>query len=125
MAAQAQPPLPPEIVQQQQAPPEQQESVFSPQAGGPQPSAQGNQTIQQIQQKVQELDAWAGDMKNLLSGFDPSLMPFLEQIGKAGTQLVEAIETKAKRSGVAKGSPVVPPQPPQNPAAGPPNPNAQ
>lgn len=119
------PPLPPEIQQQQQASPEEQQSVFSPQAGGPKPSENGGQVIQQIQAKMQELDTWAGDAKNLIGQFDPSLMPFLEQIGKAGVQLMEAIQTKAQRSGVAKGSPEVPPQPPQNPAAGPPNPNAQ
>jgi hypothetical protein len=126
MAAQAMtPPLPPEIVQQQEAPPEEQASAFSPQAGGPQPSKGGNQVIQQIQAKFQELDAWAGDMKNLLGQFDPSLMPFLEQIAKIATQAMTAIQSKAQRSGMAKGSPVVPPQPPQNPAAGPPSPQAQ
>jgi hypothetical protein len=110
------PPLPPDIVRQQQAP-EESKSVFAMQGvGQPQP---GMDVVQQIGAKVQELDAWAGEMKNLVGQYDPSLMPFLEQIGKAAMGLASAVQSKAQRSGTAKGSPVVPPQPPQNPATGP------
>ena len=108
-ASQGQPPLPPDV--QAQADPQQAQSVFAAQGLG-QPQ-QGMQVVQQIAAQMQKLDAWVGETKNLLQSFDPSLMPLLEQIGKP-----------AKRSGMAQGAPQVPPQPPNNPAAGPPNPNA-
>ena len=110
------PPLPPDVVQQQQNPQESQ-SVFAMQGvGQPQP---GMEVVQQSGAKVQELDKWAGEMKNLVGQYDPSLLPFLEQIGKAAMGLASAVQQKAKRSGVAKGSPEVPPAPPQNPSTGP------
>ena len=119
-ASPAQPPLPPDI--QAQGNPEQAQSVFQAQGVG-QPQ-QGMQVVQQIGQQMQKLDAWVGETKNLLQSFDPSLMPLLEQIGKPAMEIVKAVEEKSKRSGMAQGSPVVPPQGPPNPAAGPPNPNA-
>lgn len=114
------PPLPPDIVQQQSSP-EQAQSVFAMSNVG-QPNQEAMQPVQQITAKVQELDAWAGEMKNLVTQYDPSLLPFLEQIAKAAMGLANAVQDKAKRSGVAKGSPVVPPTPPQNPAAEPASP---
>ena len=119
-ASPGQPPLPPDI--QQQAAPEQAQSVFADQGLG-QPQ-QGMQVVQQIGAQMQKLDAWVGETKNLLQSFDPSLMPLLEQIGKPAMEIVKAVQEKSKRSGMANGSPQVPPQPPSNPAAGPPNPNA-
>ena len=119
-ASPGQPPLPPDV--QAQAQPEQAQSVFNSQGVG-QPQ-QGMQVVQQIGQQMQKLDAWVGETKNLLQSFDPSLMPLLEQIGKPAMEIVKAVQEKAKRSGMAQGSPVVPPQGPPNPAAGPPNPNA-
>jgi hypothetical protein len=119
-ASPGQPPLPPDI--QAQANPEQAQSVFNAQGvGQPQP---GMQIVQQISQHMQKLDAWVGEAKNMLQSYDPSLLPLLEQIGKPAMEIVKAVEEKAKRSGMAQGSPVVPPQGPPNPAAGPPNPNA-
>ena len=115
-----QPPLPPDI--QAQAQPEQAQSVFNTQGiGQPQP---GMQVVQQIMAQMQKLDAWAGETKNLIQSFDPSLMPLVEQIGKPAMAIVQAVQQKAQRSGMAQGSPVVPPQPPPNPAGPPPNPNA-
>lgn len=111
------PPLPPDV-QAQAASPEQAQSVFQPQ---PQ---QGMDVVQQIAGQMQKLDQWVGETKNLLQGFDPSLLPLLEQIGKPAMAIVEAVQKKSKASGMAQGSPVVPPQPPPNPAVGPPNPNA-
>jgi hypothetical protein len=119
-AAPAQPPLPPDI--QAQGNPEQAQSVFNQQGVG-QPQ-QGMQVVQQIGAQMQKLDAWVGETKNLIQSFDPSLLPLLEQIGKPAMEIVKAVEQKSKRSGMAQGSPVVPPQGPPNPAAGPPNPNA-
>ena len=118
--AQGQPPLPPDV--QAQADPQQAQSVFATQGLG-QPQ-QGMQVVQQIMGQMQKLDAWVGETKNLLQSFDPSLLPLLEQMGKPAMDMVKAIQEKAKRSGMAQGSPQVPPQPPNNPAAGPPNPNA-
>jgi len=119
-AAQGQPPLPPDV--QAQADPQQAQSVFAAQGLG-QPQ-QGMQVVQQIMGQLQKLDAWVGETKNLIQSFDPSLLPLLEQMGKPAMDLVKAVQEKAKRSGMAQGSPQVPPQPPSNPAAGPPNPNA-
>ena len=119
-AAQGQPPLPPDI--QAQGSPEQAQSVFAAQGVG-QPQ-QGMEVVQQISAQMQKLDAWVGETKNLLQSFDPSLMPLLEQIGKPAMEIVKQVQQKAQRSGMAQGSPVVPPQPPPSPAAGPPNPNA-
>ena len=119
-ASPAQPPLPPDI--QAQGEPEQAQSVFNAQGVG-QPQ-QGMQVVQQISAQMQKLDAWVGETKNLLQSFAPSLMPLLEQIGKPAMEIVKAVQQKAQRSGMAQGSPVVPPQGPPNPAAPPPNPNA-
>ena len=119
-ASQGQPPLPPDV--QAQADPQQAQSVFAAQGLG-QPQ-QGMQVVQQIAAQMQKLDAWVGETKNLLQSFDPSLMPLLEQIGKPAMEIVKAVEEKSKRSGMAQGAPQVPPQPPNYPAAGPPNPNA-
>lgn len=82
------------------------------------------QTVNLIMEKVQQLDPWVGDMKSLLGAHDPSLMPFLEQIGKAAMELANAVQEKASRAGIGRGSSVVPPTPPSNPGAPPPNPNA-
>ncbi len=119
MATGATPPLPPDVVQQQEAPPDQQQSVFSAQGAKP---GEGMQVVQQVMQKVQELDKWVGETKQLLESFDPSLVPLFKPIAEAGMKLAEAVQKKSQQSGMAKGSPQVPPQPPQNPSAGPPNP---
>jgi hypothetical protein len=120
MATGTTPPLPPDIIQQQQAPPEQQQSVFSAQ-GVNQPQ-DGMQVVQQVMGQIQKLDQWVGETKTLLESFDPSLVPLFKPIAEAGMKLAEEIQKKAQRSGMAKGSPVVPPQPPSNPSAGPPSP---
>lgn len=80
--------------------------------------------VQQLVQQLQKLDQWVGETKNLVQSVDPSLLPLLEQIGKPAMAMAQALEKKAKSSGMAKGSPQVPPQPPPNPAVGPPNPNS-
>ncbi len=80
--------------------------------------------MKQIVAHMQKLEQWVVEAKQLFQSFDPSLEPLLEQIGKPAKTVIEALEKKAKASGMAKGSPEVPPQPPNNPAAGPPNPNA-
>lgn len=76
--------------------------------------------VQQILSKLAELNPWAADMDNMLSVYDPSLRPFLEQIAKSTVELARAIQEKASSSGILYGSPVVPPTPPANPAAPPP-----
>ncbi len=116
-----QPPPAPEIAQQ--ASPEQAASVFA-QQGLDQPQDGGlQQQVEAIMVKMAEANNWAGDMKNLVGTYDPSLMPYLEQVAKTLVQFANAVQEKAQRSGIARGSSVVPPTPPQNPAAPPPNPN--
>ena len=78
--------------------------------------------LQQIMQKVQELDQWAQQMKTMLDQYDPSLSVLMQPIAQAGLDLGKAVQEKAQRSGMARGSPVVPPNAAPNPAAGPPPP---
>ena len=121
MSPQTAAPLPPDIVQQQS--PEQAQSVFA-QQGLDQPQ-QGMQVVQQIGQKLKELDQWAQQIKTLLDNFDPSLSVLLVPIAQAAQDMMKALQEKAQRSGMARGSSVMPQPPAQNPAAGPPNPVAQ
>lgn len=113
-------PLPPEIASQ--ASPEQAQSVFSQQGLGKPPNPQAIQVLQQLQQKLQELEKWAGDAKTMLDNYDPSLSVLLQPIAQAGMDLAKALTEKAKQSGAMSGSPSVPANAPQNPAAGPPMP---
>ncbi len=117
----AAPVLPPGIVQQQ-ASPEAAQSVFSQQGLDQPKSPEGNETLQQLQQKLQELDQWASSTKTMLDQFDPSLSVLLQPIAQAGMDMAKALQEKAQRSGMARGSSVVPPNAPPNPAAGPPQP---
>jgi hypothetical protein len=100
----------------------------APQQGAPQPDSGGMQVVQQIQQKVQQLDSWAGEMTSLVGQLDQSLLTYMQEFGSMAKKLLEklmgSIQDKAQRSGAARGSPVVPQQPPASPAQGPPNPNA-
>lgn len=114
------PPLPPEIAGQSS--PEQAQSVFA-QQGLDQPSPpQGMEVVQSLQQHIQKLEQWADQASTMLGSFDKSLLPLLQPIAAAGLDLRKALESKAKSSGMARGSPVVPPNAPMNPAAGPPTP---
>jgi len=72
--------------------------------------------------KVQELDRWAGDMKQLLQQLHPPLMTLMQPIAQAGLDMQKALTELAKRSGMQKGSPQGAPPAAQNPAAGVPNP---
>jgi hypothetical protein len=113
-------PLPPEIEQQQS--PEAAQSVFAQQnIPREQPPMQG---VQAISGKLQELEKWVQETRVLVRQFDPNFQSFLVPIANAGAQLRDALQTMVKQSGMATGSPQVQPQPPMNPAAGPPNPNA-
>ncbi len=85
----------------------------------PQP---GMEVVQQLGAKLQELEQWAGSMKQMLDQFDPSLSVLLQPIAQAGMDLGKALNEKAQRSGMARGSAVMPPPPAQSPAAGPPMP---
>lgn len=76
-----------------------------------------------IMVKLAEINNWAGEMQNLLGALDPSLMPLLQQIAQAAVQLGNGVQSKMERSGMARGSSVVPPSPPQTPSGPPPNPN--
>lgn len=117
--SQANAPLPPDITQQQQSP-GAAASVFAMQGlNQPQP---GMEQAQQLMSMLQQLDQWAGQFKPLLDRFDPSLSVLLQPIAQAGLDLQQALQDKLQQSGMARGSPVVPPQPPQSPVAGPPNP---
>ena len=113
-------PLPPDI--SQQASPEAAQSVFAQQGLNQPPNPQGAQTLQQLQQHLQALDQWAQQAKMMLDNYDPSLSVLLQPIAQAGMDLSKALAEKAQRSGMARGSPVVPPNAPPNPAAGPPMP---
>lgn len=93
------------------------------QQGLPQAQA-GMEVVQQISQKIQELDRWAQDMQRLIKTAHPPLMPLLQPIAQAGLDLQRAITELSKRSGMEKGSPEVAPMGPQNPAAGLPSPAA-
>ena len=70
----------------------------------------------------QALDQWAQQAKSMLDQYDPSLAVLLQPIAQAGMDLARSLQEKAQRSGMARGSPVVPPNAPPNPAAGPPQP---
>jgi len=117
MATASTPPLPPDITQQQESSPEQQQSVF--QAKGIGQPQDGMQVVQQVMEQIKKLDQWVGETKTMLESFDPSLVPLFKPIAEAGMKLAEEIQKKAQRSGMAKDSPVVPPQAPPNPSAGP------
>lgn len=114
---------PPSPAVAQQADPAAAQSVFAQQGLDQGKDAGGQQATQQIMAKLQELEAWAGDMKNMVETFDPSLVPFLQQIAKVAVQFGTAVQQKAQRSGMARGSSVVQSTPPQNPGGPPPNPN--
>jgi hypothetical protein len=111
--------MPPDVAQQ--ANPEVAQSVLAQQGVGPQQNA-STDAAGQVKSKLMELEKWAGEMKHLLDTFDPSLGALLQPIAQAGVDLGKALQEKQQRSGAATGSPVVPPQPPVNPAAGLPNP---
>ena len=115
------PPMPPDVAQQ--ANPEVAQSIFSQQGVGPQQNP-STEAAGQLKVKLQELEKWAGEMKRMLDTYDPSLSALLQPIAQAGVDLGKTLQEKQQRSGAATGSPVVPPQPPGNPAAGPPNPAA-
>lgn len=115
------PPLPPDVQAQMQSP-EIAQSVFAQQGLDQQQGKPGPEMLQQVLMKVQELDRWATDVKMMLDQYDPALAVFLQPIAQAGLDLGKALQERAQRSGMARGSPVMPPQPPQNPTAGPPNP---
>jgi hypothetical protein len=85
-------------------------------------SQQGMQALQQIQSQVQKLDEWATETKRMLDQYDPSLGVLLQPIAQAGMDLAKALQDKAQRGGMARGSSVVPPNAPPNPSAGPPAP---
>ena len=118
--ATAAPPLPPEVEQQQD--PAQAQSVFA-QQGLPQ-AQPGMENVKALAAKLQELQTWVESTRDLAKSVDPNLQAFLVPILNGGMQLKQALEKMAQRSGMATGSPVMPQQPPMNPAAGPPNPNA-
>lgn len=116
--ATAAPPLPPDV--QDQSTPEGAQSAFSAQGvGQPQP---GMQDIQAAQKKLSELEKWLKEMLQIINGIFPPLKTHLETIAQAGINLREGMQDLAQRSGVAQGSPVMPQQPPGDPAAGPPMP---
>ena len=120
MASPQTPPLPPEI--EQQAEPEAARSVFM-QQGIPkeQPAMEG---VQAIAADLASLEKLIEQLRTKLKQFDPNLQSFLVPMANAGGQLRDALQQVVKQSGMATGSPMVPPQPPMNPGAGPPNPNA-
>lgn len=118
--ATAPPPLPPDVQQQQS--PQQAQSVFADNGvGQPQPGMQG---VQMIMQKIQEQESWLQDMMGLIKQTHPPLLAHLAPMAQALVELRNAVQEMAKRSGMAQGSPMMPGPPPNNPAAGPPNPNA-
>ncbi len=94
-----------------------QQGIDQQQASGPQMQAQ------QIMAKLGELNDWASEMQNLVGTFDPSLMPYLQQIASAAVQFGNGVQQKVQRAGITRGSSVVPPTPPANPGGPPPNPN--
>lgn len=80
---------------------------------------QGMDVVGAIMAKVQEFDKLVGETRQLVEGFDPSLLPLFKPIGEAVLKIAETVQTKSQRSGMAQGSPAVPPQPPASPATGP------
>jgi hypothetical protein len=117
-------PLPPEIAQQ--ASPEQAQSIFA-QQGVDQPQQQqqpGVQLIQQVGQQLQKLEQWLQETMGVVKQLNPNFQAFLGPIAAAAQELGKAVQEISKRSGIGRGSPEVPEQPKQNPASGPPNPNA-
>lgn len=114
------PPMPQEVAGQ--ASPEAAQSVFAQQGLDQGNNPQGMEALQKLLQHVQGLDQWAQQAKMMLDQYDPSLATLLQPIAQAGLDLAKALQEKAQRSGMARGSPVVPPTGPPNPAAGPPQP---
>lgn len=115
------PPLPPDIVRQQSSP-EEAQSVFAANGLNQPSSPQGAQQLQQLQQLLQEGEQYAKRLVEALQGYDPSLVPILQPMFVPLAKLQETLNEKAKRGGVMRGSSVVPPNAPPNPAAGPPTP---
>lgn len=92
--------------------------------GQPQP---GMQIVQQIQAKIQEMEAWLQDTMGLVKQIAPPLVATLAPIAEATKQLRDGLMQTAKRSGMAYGSPMMGqgPQPGGgNPGAAPPDPMA-
>jgi hypothetical protein len=114
--------MPPEVAQQSS--PEAAQSVFMQNNVGPQQNG-ATEAAAGVQASLQKLETVVGELKKQLDVFDPSLGALLQPIAQAGLDLGKALQEKQQRSGAATGSPVVPPQGPQNPAMGPPNPGAQ
>jgi len=121
------PPLPPQVEAQASQP--QMQSLFSAQ-GVPQEQP-GMQTVQGISGTLDQLEQMLKGLMAQLEHFDPNLKAFLVPMANAGgiwknaiDQLRQALSKNTQQSGMATGSPEVPQQPPMNPGAPPPNPNA-
>lgn len=105
-----------------QGAPEMAQSIFAQQGVDQQQMSAPQMQAQQIMVGLSELNDWAGKMQNLVQAFDPSLLPYLQQIATAAVQFGNGVQEKVQRSGIARGSSVVPPTPPGVPAGPPPNP---
>lgn len=119
-AQQFSPPPSPDVMAQ--GSPEMAQSVFAQQGLDQQQADPVQQMAEAVMVKLSEMNNWAGEMKNLIGGFDPSLMPYLQQIASAAVQLGNSVQEKMQRSGAARGSSVVPQTPPGAPSGPPPNP---
>ena len=117
------PPPPPGIATQQEEPEPGGGVFMQPGQQGQPPGQTPGGPMAMLKQKLAELESWAGETMMIAKQANPALTAFLGPIAQAGIEMRKAIEEMEQRSGMAKGSPQVPARPPQNPAAGPPNPN--
>lgn len=91
--------LPPQIQQQQAPPPQQTFNSMGQMGGGGLPNP-----LDILEQKMSELEVWAGQMAPLLSQIQPGLTALLVPIAQAGKALQEEIASMKER---AQGGPMV------------------
>ena len=86
---------------------------------GPQP---GMQAVQMLMAHLKGFEQWFADAAGMIQQLHPPLLSYLLTMAQAFKQLNDQVQVVAKRSGMAQGSPEMPPVQQTNPAAGPPNP---
>lgn len=84
---------PPNVVQQQLAP---QAAPVS--ASMPMPSAQAADPVALLEQKISELEVWAGGASKLIQKVHPTLSAYLVPIAQAGRAMQEEIASMRERA---------------------------
>ncbi len=84
------------------------------QAGQQQPPSLPD-PIALLEQKVADLEQWAGDTAQLIDQIHPAMGALLVPIAQAGKAMQQTLAEMRERGG---GSPTVQPGPPMNPAEG-------